>query len=453
GLGMLGIVAMLKLFLRAYCMGAGTYTGIEAVSNGLQIMREPKVETAKKTMTLMAISLAATAGGITLCYLLVHATPDPKGQQTMNAVLTLRFNELIGLHGSAGLWFFRLTMFAEAALLFVAAQAGFIDGPRVMANMASDSWLPHRFAQLSDRLTMQYGVLLISLASILTLLYTRGDTSTLVLMYSINVFLTFSLSESGMVRYWLRHRRKYPDWKRHIVIHVVGLALCLTILVMNVAVKFTEGGWITLAVTSALIALCFVIRRHYGDVQNSLKRLDTILGDLPTTHDPQEKPLDPAQPTAVMLVGGYGGLGIHTMLTVQRLFPGHFKNWIFVSVGVIDSATFKGQEEVDEVRSRTEKALKRYVSLARSLGLTAEYRMDIGTEAVTVAQGICAAIASEFPRAIFFAGKLVFERERWYQRILHNETAYALQRRLQLAGMNAMVLPVRVMEETTARAA
>ncbi len=99
-----------------------------------------------------------------------------------------------------------MTLVAEAALLFVAAQAGFIDGPRVMANMAHDSWLPHRFAQLSERLTMQDGVLLMGGASLATLLCTRGDITDLVTMYSINVFVTFSLSQLAMLRYWIRQR-------------------------------------------------------------------------------------------------------------------------------------------------------------------------------------------------------------------------------------------------------
>jgi Amino acid permease len=167
-----------------------------------------------------------------------------------NAVLA---EALAGRWGKPGQVFIWLTLAAETALLFVAAQAGFIDGPRVMSNMANDSWLPLRFGQLSDRLSMQHGILLISLASVGTLLYTRGDTTTLVLMYSINVFLTFSLSESGMVRYWFREPAKYPEWKSHISIHLIGLVLCVSILTMNVIEKFSEGGWITLAVTALLI--------------------------------------------------------------------------------------------------------------------------------------------------------------------------------------------------------
>jgi hypothetical protein len=105
---------------------------------------------------------------------------------------------------------------------------------------------------------------------------------------------------------------------------------------------------------------------------------------------------------------------------------------------------------VEHIRTSTEEGLKRYVDLAARLGLSAEYRMSIGTEAVAEAENLCIEVAREFPRAIFFAGKLVFEREKWFQRLLHNETAYQLQRRLQFAGLNAMVLPVRVIEGAAA---
>ncbi|HET6413945.1 MAG TPA: hypothetical protein VFG53_17945 [Anaeromyxobacter sp.] len=141
------------------------------------------------------------------------------------------------------------------------------------------------------------------------------------------------------------------------------------------------------------------------------------------------------------------------MLTVQRIFRGHYRQVLFASVGVIDAVAMKGVAEVDDLRQRTESSLRRYVDLAQRLGLKADYRMSIGTEAVAEAERLCLAVAREFPNAIFFAGKLVFERESLFQRVLHNETAYQLQRRLQFAGLNSMVLPVRVLDEAKAAAA
>ncbi len=445
----LGAAGMIALFFRAYSMGAGTYTGIEAVSNGIQIMREPKVETARRTMLYMATSLAVTAGGIMVCYLFFKVTPEPG--KTMNASLLEEFAGSLVIGGfPLGRLYVILTLGAEAALLFVAAQAGFIDGPRVMANMSADSWMPHRFTSLSDRLTMQNGVFIISGASILILLLTGGHTSTLVLMYSINVFLTFSLSQMGMIRYWIQKRAEYKDWTRHIIIHIIGFFLCFSILIISVAEKFGEGGWITLAITLGLIAFCLIIKRHYDNVVRHLKRLDEVLSDIPAEATQVSKKPDPKAQTAVLLVKEFGGLGIHSFLSIQRLFPNHFKNFIFVSVHVVDAGTLKGASDLEQALKETETSLKKYVSFANQLGFSADYRMAAGTEVLEEAEKICVELAKEYPRSIFFAAKLVFQRERWYQPFLHNETAYAFQSRLQFAGLNSMVLPVRVFESRVA---
>jgi len=447
GMSTLGFGGLALLFLRAYSLGGGTYTGIEAVSNGLQIMREPRVQTGKRTMTYMALSLAATASGIVLCYLLLdvhYLDPD----HTMNSLLAAKVAGNVQLAGlPVGKWFVFIALLSEALLLFVAAQAGFIDGPRVMANMAHDSWFPHRFSALSERLTMQNGVVLMGGAGLLMLFYTRGAVDALVVMYSINVFLTFSLTEMGMIRYWLKRetRARHPDWKSSIWIHLVGGTLCVTILIITISEKFREGGWLTVVATSALIALCIAIKRHYLGVFARLKRLDQILEALPSA-SVAAKPLDPKKATAVLLVSGYSGLGIHSLLTVLKLFPNHFRNVLFVSVGVVDSATFQGVEEVDRVREAVEEGLKKYVEQAQQIGLPADYRFIMGTEVVAETVRMAGEIAREFPRAIFFAGKLIFERERWFDRFLHNETAYALQRRLQFSGLQMVVLPVRVLE-------
>jgi amino acid transporter len=452
----LGSFGALMLFVRAYSLGGGTYTGIEAVSNGVPIMREPKVRTAKRTMGLMATSLAITAGGIILAYLLVHAKPAE--DRTMNAVLLERVAggwNIGGMH--VGDWFVTVALASEAGLLLIAAQAGFVDGPRVMANMAVDSWMPHRFAALSERLSMQNGVTLMGLTSILALLYTHGNVEKLVVMYSINVFLTFSLSNLGMVRFWIQHRKEHADWYKHLPIHIIGLALCLTILIVTVFEKFTAGGWITLVVTGALVSICFWINMHYKSVVAAIRRLDVELSDplpeLKTAPKPSVANLDEVatssridrrQSVAVLFVGGYGGLGRHALLTLLRMFPGHFKGVVFCSVAVIDSGVFKGVDEVHELERRTQEHLDKYVQYAAWLGLPAETAFSTGIEVAVEASKIATDLIQKYPKALFVAGQLIFEEETFVTRILHNETAFMIQRRLQHAGIPMIVLPVRL---------
>jgi hypothetical protein len=120
---------------------------------------------------------------------------------------------------------------------------------------------------------------------------------------------------------------------------------------------------------------------------------------------------------------------------------------IFVSVGVIDSATMKGIEEVDRVEATTLKALADYQELAHRMGFATGARMALGTEVVDSAVELCRKLVKEFPRSVVFATKLVFREEHWYQSILHNETAYSIQRELQFAGLQTVVLPVRVLSQ------
>jgi amino acid transporter len=434
----LGAGGMLLLFVHAYSLGGGTYTGIEAVSNGLPIMREPKVETAKRTMIYMGVSLAFTATGLLLCYLLWNVS-HVEGK-TMNAVLTERLAG--GFPGGSA--FVIISMFSEGALLVVAAQAGFVDGPRVLANMAVDSWVPHRFAALSDRLTTQNGILLMGGASLAALLYTHGDVRHIVVMYAINVFLTFSLSLFAMARDWFRHRGQRERWKRRTLLFTVGFSLCGTILVITIWQKFLQGGWLTLAVTGGVIALCFLMRRHYRTTGEMLARLYQEVADIPAVPGAVAGELDPRRPTAAVLVGGYGGLGIHTTLNLFRAFPGHFKNLVFITVGVIDSGKFKGEGSIEELEARSEDTIRRYVDLAHSLGVPATGKSSIGTDAVEEAEKLCLDLLRDFPQTTFFSGKIIFQRDRWYQRFLHNETAYAIQRRLQWVGQTMVIIPARV---------
>jgi amino acid transporter len=444
----IGLIPTLFILLRAYSLGGGTYTGIEAVSNGVQILREPRVPNAKRTMLYMALSLAFTAGGILFCYMLIHAKPVEG--KTLNAVLAEGLFGPWSLGGvPIGRYLVVITLVSEGALLFVAAQTGFLDGPRILANMAVDSWVPRRFAQLSDRLVTNNGIFLMGVGSIAVLLYSKGQSDLLVLMYSINVFLTFTLTEAGMSRYWIRtrHDPAHKNWRRNLAIHGTGLTMCLSILIVSIVEKFTEGGWLTVVVTSSFVATAFLIKRHYERVRTQLRRLDQTLLNIPVRPHPEAGgPLTKEEPVAVVLVNGFSGIGVHTLLSIQKIFPHQYRNYLFLSVAVIDSASFKGAAEVAALQQRTVEDLEKYVAFTRQLGFRADYRFAVGTEAVEHVVELCEKVQHEFSRSVFFLGQLVFENDKFYYRILHNETAFAIQRRLQFAGLQAVVLPIRVLE-------
>ncbi len=438
GVSAIGGIGMLAIFLRAYSLGGGTYTGIEAVSNGLQIMREPRVQTGKRTMFYMSSSLAFTASGLFICYLLLKVHPMPG--QTLNAILA---NALFG-SWPLGYGLALITILSEGALLFVAAQTGFIDGPRVMSNMAIDSWFPHRFASLSERLSMQNGVLLMGIASVILLLYTKGSISSLVVMYSINVFLTFSISEIGMSTYFIRNRKREIHWKKHLPVHMTGFVLCSTILIITSIEKFREGGWMTLIITTCFVFLCYLIRAHYFRVRNAMRRLDDLLMDIPTTRKCCTTPPAPQDMTAIQLVTGYNGFGVHTMLSVVRNFPNLYKNFIFASVAVVDSGSFKGIEAMKDLEESVKNSLEKYVELANKLGFSADYRMATGTDVVETATRLCKEIKREFHHSTVFTGKLAFRKEQFYHKMLHNETAFAIQRQLQWDEIPSVTMPIRL---------
>ena len=440
----LGLLGVTLIFLRAFSLGGGTYTGIEAVSNGVVILREPRVHTGRRTMLYMATSLAFTAGGILLCYLLndVHFEAGKTLNASLWELLTAGWH-IGGLKiGPAVVGF---TLVSEGALLFVAAQAGFLDGPRTLAAMAVDEWVPKRFNHLSERLVTQNGIIAMGAAAVV-LAYTRGALDLLVVMYSINVFLTFTLSQLGMARHWIQRRRDEPHWVRRFAINAVGTIVTGTILVITTALKFEEGGWITLTATGAFIVLCFAIRRHYRRVRMHLWSLDQTLTNLPLPEPPAEPELAPDGPTAIVLVESFAGLGIHTVLSIQRLFPRHYPNFVFVSVGLVDTAQFKGVHEMQALEQKIRADLDRYLGFAQRLGVYAESRFALGIDLIDELEGICSNLVKEFRRPMVFAGQLVFQRENLFTRSLHHETAFSIQRRLQFKGVQVVVLPIRVWE-------
>ncbi len=446
--GELGFFGLLLLILRSYSMGAGTYTGIEAVSNGIPILREPKVATAKRTLWYMSASLAVTAVGLMLGYLLLRLTSVPG--RTLNAVLLERVTAGWGQPGSV---FLVATLLSEAVLLLVAAQAGFLDGPRVLANMSLDRWLPSQFSLLSERFVIKNGILLMGAAATVLMVATRGLVSYLVVLYSINVFISFCLSQAGMVRHWWRERRRVPSWRRKLLVNGVGLTMCGFILISQLALKFREGGWVTMLITGSLVAAVVLVRRFYQRTQKSLARLDRLMEQAASVPDASTKEAlrelgpsrcPPRAKTAVILVSGFNGTGLHTLFGVRRLFGNLFHCYQFIQAGVVDADRFKGASALADLEQHVRRSLSAYVAYLRSQGIPAAGFPAIGTDVADEICRVARGIYRRNPNAVFFGGQIVFPEETLLARLLYNHTTFVVQRRLHQEGIPFMVMPVRV---------
>ncbi len=393
-------------------------------------------------MFYMAASLAFTVVGLMVAYLLFQVTPQ--AGKTLNAVLFENITRGWGANGHGLVW---VTLISEALLLFIAAQAGFLDGPRVLSNMALDRWFPTRFSTLSDRLVTQNGILWMGLAACATVFLTGGSVRFLVVLYSINVFITFCLSQLGMVRHWWQVRANVKTWWVKGLVNGIGLILTTFILASVVIMKFHDGGWITLVITGSLIAIAVCIKKHYLDTARHLHRLSGLMKEAASVDLAflkMEPAFDPAAKTAILLVNGFNGLGLHTFFNVIRLFGREFRNFVFIEIGVVDAGNFKGADELGHLKMQVVKDVDRYVAFARSQGHFAEGLSFIGIDVIEEAEKNMPEVLNRFPNGVVFGGQLVFPEESWMSRWLHNHTVFTLQRKFYRRGIPFVILPIRI---------
>ncbi len=436
-----GGIFVAALFLHAYSIGGGTYTGLEAVSNNVNTLAEPRVRTGKWTMFFMAVSLSITAGGIIILYLLWHAAPQPG--QTLNAVV---FRSLLsGWHYATPI--VMITLVFEFGLLFVGANTGFLGGPAVLANMAMDHWVPNKFRNLSNRLVTQNGVVLFGIAAIVLLNVTHGAVGYLVILYSINVFLAFMVSIFGLCKYWWKQRGN-KGWLRRLSLSLVGFIICTGILLVVVISRFTDGGWEAILITGGVIAACYFVRNHYRQVNKKLREADKIFreasgsGALPA--DYREHAFDVNAPTAVFFIAKSRGAAMHTVLWAQRYFPDYFKNFIFISVGVVDVKSYGAETALEKMKLKVESNLSYFVNFSRRHNIPVRSYSAYGTDPVEQCIEIAEKVNKEIPSCIYFASQLMMDTDNWFTRQLHNETAFAVQRRLYLTGRQMMIMPMKL---------
>jgi hypothetical protein len=440
----LGTVATLVLVAGAYGMSAGIYTGLEALGS-LPVPGGPSAQAAPRTIGITATALAALVLGLTTAYILAPVLPQPG--RTLNSVLIGAASRDWGLAGRA---FVVVSLLSEAGLLLLAAQAGFLKGPKVLSLMALDRWVPTKLAMPSDRFVTRNALALMSLSALAAIMMTNGTVFSLVVLYGIAVFTTAVLAQLGLVLHWFRVRASEQKWLTELLISAFGLLLAIVILVSLLTGTFGSGGWVALLLIGGTAGATLFTRRHYRRTLQLLGRLDELVqaaGPSGGAADPAKiVKYDPRGKTAILLVNGFNGLGLHTLFNVMRLFGSVFRNFVFVQVGVLDGNTLQGSEVAARRQAEVNRDLERYVRYMQDHGYYAAGRAAFGLDVVDEIVRLTPEILERFPNAVLFGGQLVFPRTGFLSGLFHNYTIFSIQRRFYDQGIPipVVVLPIRV---------
>ncbi len=280
----------LFLLLGAFSNGCAALTGIEAISNGVQAFKKPEAHNAATTLIWMAILLTTMFLGTSVMAYLYHVHPK-ESETVISQFARIMFTGPFG-------WFYYVVQAATAAILVLAANTAFADFPRLSSLLARDRFLPRQFANRGDRLVFSNGIVILAIFSGVLVIAFGGDTSRLIPLYAVGVFLSFTLSQSGMVVHWLRERAKLrgrplPDpvnadedihrsyfvtddvtapanWKKSLAINAVGALATFVVLCVFIATKFIHGAWIVVLVIPLLVLLFKSIHKHYLMVAKQL---------------------------------------------------------------------------------------------------------------------------------------------------------------------------------------
>ncbi|AVT35724.1 APC family permease [Plantactinospora sp. BB1] len=248
----------LLVVLRAFASGAASMTGIEAVADAVPAFRPVEWRQARTTLTWMVAILVVLFAGLTL---LIHFNGlVPRADETL-------LSQLARETFRTGPWY-ALIQAATTLVLLLAANTAFNDFPRLLFFMARDSYAPRRFLHMGDRLAFSNGIIALAVAAALIFVAFGGYTQSLIPLYAVGVFLAFTLSQSGMVMHWRRHRA--PGWRWRAALNATGAVLCALVLVTAAITKFVEGAWVVVVAVPLLVLLCLHIRWHYDAMRQAL---------------------------------------------------------------------------------------------------------------------------------------------------------------------------------------
>ncbi len=271
-----GVAALsVLLILRAFASGSVALTGAEAVANGVPSMKPPETRNASTTLILMALTFGTIFLGLTFLAQAIGVVPDQREQETLNSLVT---RSLVG----EGFPYY-LVQVSTAVILALAANTGFTGFPRLAAVLANDRFMPRHFADRGERLAFSFGILVLAALASIVLVAFSGSVTALIPLYTIGVFLAFTLSQTGLVRRWLRLRPR--GWKVTIAINGVGAVVTGVVLVITTITKFEHGAWMVLIVMPLVVLLLHGISTHYTAAQDSLV-LEDLRADLPKLPPP-----------------------------------------------------------------------------------------------------------------------------------------------------------------------
>lgn len=245
------------MILSAFASGCSAMTGVEAISNGVPAFRKPEANNARTTLVWMAALLLTMFAGIT--WLSTYGAQPRVEESVLSQIARSVFGRNI---------FWSIVQLATAGILFVAANTSYADFPRLTSLIARDRYLPRQFVSLGDRLVFSNGILILALFSALLVVYFKASATNLIPLYAVGVFLSFTLSQSGMVVHWYRLRT--PGWQRSAAINGLGAVTTFVVLCVIILAKFEEGAWVVTILIPILVALFLFIHNHYVNVARQL---------------------------------------------------------------------------------------------------------------------------------------------------------------------------------------
>jgi amino acid transporter len=384
------------LVLKAFASGSVALTGTEAVANGVPAFKPPESKNAADTLVVMAVLLAILFVGITVIADVYQIVPSEEGSGGPT-VIALVAQTAFGV-GSPMFYIFQM---ATALILFLAANTGYNAFPRLAALLAADGYMPRQFSFRGDRLAFSWGIVLLSAVAIALIIYFGGVTTLLIPLYSVGVFVCFTLSQSGMVLHW---RRSGEDaWRRRAAINAIGAVMTGVVLVVVASVKFTSGAYLVIILIPVLVAIMLFIHRQYAASAAALEIRTDFVATVPAR-----------QERAVVPVPGINRAVIQAVNVARSITDD------VTAVYISDD-----EESSAEMRVRWEQ----HVPGVALVIVQSPYRALAGPLAAYL-DVLDRAWPPDKPDPITFIVVPEYVAQHWWERILYNQSARHLRSRL-----------------------